>query len=212
MFYLIYKITNLLNGMIYIGKHYTTDINDSYMGSSAWLKASIKKHGIENFKKEILFIFDNETDMNNKERELVNKEFVERKDTYNLNEGGSGSWYACNKNGQNNKVNQYKICGEKCLKDPEYRKNHCDKVSKGVAKHKQLYPEFCVGENNGMFGKKHTNESKQIMSEKHLGNRNSMYGKMWITNPVLKENKIHEKDKPIPAGWIKGRKFYTRCG
>lgn len=59
-----------------------------------------------------------------------------------------------------------------------------------------------------MFGKKHTNESKQIMSEKHLGNRNSMYGKMWITNPVLKENKIHEKDKPIPDGWVKGRKFY----
>lgn len=209
MFYLIYKITNLLNGMIYIGKHQTSDINDSYMGSSAWLNASIKKHGIDNFKKEILFIFDNETDMNNKERELVNKEFVDRKDTYNLNEGGTGSWYACNKNGQNNKVNQYKICWEKCLKDPEYRKNHYDKVSKGLIKHKQLHPEFCVGKNNGMFGKKHTNESKQIMSEKHLGNRNSMYGKMWITNPVLKENKIHEKDKPIPDGWFKGRKFYT---
>ena len=50
-----------------------------------------------------VYIFDNETDMNNKERELVNKEFVDRKDTYNLNEGGFGSWYACNKNGQNNK-------------------------------------------------------------------------------------------------------------
>lgn len=74
--------------------------------------------------------------MNNKERELVNKEFVERKDTYNLNEGGTGSWYACNKNGQNNKVNQYKMCWERCLKDPEYRRNHCDKVSKGLIKHK----------------------------------------------------------------------------
>lgn len=209
MFYLIYKITNLLNGMIYIGKHHTTDINDSYLGSSAWLNASIKKHGIENFKKEILFIFDNETDMNNKERELVNKEFVDRKDTYNLNEGGSGSWYACNKNGQNNKVNQYKICWEKCLKDPEYKRNYCDKISKGLIRHKQLHPEFNVVKNNGMFSKKHTNESKQIMSEKHLGPRNSMYGKMWITNPVLKENKIHEKDKPIPDGWVKGRKFYT---
>ena len=147
--------------------------------------------------------------MNNKERELVNKEFVDRKDTYNLNEGGTGSWYACNKNGQNNKVDQYKICWEKCLKDSEYRRNHYDKVSKWIVKHKQLHPEFNVGKNNGMFGKKHTNESKQIMSEKHLGNQNSMYGKMWITNPVLKENKIHEKDKSIPDGWVKGRKFYT---
>ena len=28
MHYIIYKITNILNGMIYIGKHKTNDIND----------------------------------------------------------------------------------------------------------------------------------------------------------------------------------------
>lgn len=44
MYYLIYKITNILNGMIYIGKHQTDNINDSYMGSSNWLKRAIKKH------------------------------------------------------------------------------------------------------------------------------------------------------------------------
>lgn len=31
--HIIYKITNMLNNKIYIGKHTTTDINDKYMGS-----------------------------------------------------------------------------------------------------------------------------------------------------------------------------------
>jgi hypothetical protein len=31
MFYTIYKITNNVNGKVYIGKHQTKDINDGYM-------------------------------------------------------------------------------------------------------------------------------------------------------------------------------------
>ena len=63
MFYLIYKVTNLTNGKIYIGSHKTTDIDDTYMGSGKYLLHAQKKHGIENFKKEILFVFDNPEEM-----------------------------------------------------------------------------------------------------------------------------------------------------
>lgn len=44
------------------------------MGSGRELKQDIHKLGRENFKREILFDFDNFTDMDNKEKELV-KEF-----------------------------------------------------------------------------------------------------------------------------------------
>lgn len=90
MYFLIYKTTNLIDGKIYLGCHQTTDIHDSYMGSGKHLRRAIQKYGLENFSKEILFIFDNKEAMFAKERELVNEDFVNDKTTYNLKVGGSG--------------------------------------------------------------------------------------------------------------------------
>jgi hypothetical protein len=90
MFYTIYKITNTTNGKIYIGKHQTDNPNDGYMGSGKYIKAAIKKHGKENFTKEVLHVFETEAEMNIKEKELITEEFVSRNDTYNAGVGGEG--------------------------------------------------------------------------------------------------------------------------
>ena len=90
MKYTIYKITNLINQKIYIGKHQTKNLNDGYFGSGIFLRKAISKYGKENFVKEILFIFDKEEEMNNKEIELINEEFVKSENTYNLGIGGEG--------------------------------------------------------------------------------------------------------------------------
>ncbi len=91
-YFIIYKTINLINNRIYIGKHVSNIIIDSYIGSGKILLQSIEKYGIENFKRENLFIFDNEEDMNLKEEELVDEEFIKRKDTYNIKLGGVGGW------------------------------------------------------------------------------------------------------------------------
>jgi len=93
MHYLIYKITNNINGKIYIGQHQTEDLNDDYMGSGKGIRRAIKKYGIENFTKKILFYCTDWKTMNRVEEVIVDDEFVRRKDTYNMKTGGSCGIY-----------------------------------------------------------------------------------------------------------------------
>ena len=94
MFYLIYKITNVINGKFYIGMHQTNNINDGYMGSGKRLKLAVKKYGLKAFNKEILFIYDNEYDMKQKEKELV---IIDENISYNLCDGGKGGFSYINR-------------------------------------------------------------------------------------------------------------------
>jgi len=98
MFYTVYKITNLINSKIYIGVHKTDNLNDRYMGSGNNIRRAIKKYGKENFKKEYLAIFENEIDMFKMESMLVNDEFIKNEYSYNIKNGGLGSWKYVNDN------------------------------------------------------------------------------------------------------------------
>lgn len=89
-FYTVYKITNKLNGKIYIGSHRTTDLNDQYMGSGELIKKAISKYGIENFEKTYIEIYDNQEKMFALEKHLVNEDFIKSPNTYNMAIGGQG--------------------------------------------------------------------------------------------------------------------------
>ena len=98
-YYYVYKITNNLNNKEYIGYHSTNDLNDGYMGSGKLLIKAIEKYGIENFSKVILKFFDDKKSAEEYERFLVNEEYVQRKDTYNLTTGGNVCILRGEKNG-----------------------------------------------------------------------------------------------------------------
>jgi hypothetical protein len=70
-YYGIYKITNLTNGKMYIGKHKTVNIDDGYMGSGIIIKHALKKYGTENFRKEWLMFCEDEEELNYMERVYV---------------------------------------------------------------------------------------------------------------------------------------------
>lgn len=88
-FYL-YKITNKINGKIYIGVHETENLNDGYMGSGSILKLAKEKHGLSNFDKEIIEWFDTADKMYLREKELVTEEFISDRSNYNKKPGGIG--------------------------------------------------------------------------------------------------------------------------
>jgi len=88
-YHTVYKTTNLINNKIYIGYHKTKNINDDYLGSGKHLKRAVQKYGKDNFIKEIIEVFDNKKDAEALEAQIVNKEFTEREDTYNIALGGN---------------------------------------------------------------------------------------------------------------------------
>jgi len=89
MFRYIYKITNLLNGKVYVGKHTCDRIENLYFGSGVAIKRAIKKYGKDNFKKEIVCVCDTEEKLNDAEIHWIEK-FGSFGDGYNLTKGGEG--------------------------------------------------------------------------------------------------------------------------
>lgn len=93
-FYGLYKITNLVNGKMYIGQHVTEDIDDGYMGSGVVMKRALRKYGAENFRKEWLGFYEDKEELDYMERVFVDDTWVSRSDTYNLCVGGKGGqWF-----------------------------------------------------------------------------------------------------------------------
>ena len=203
MFYTIYKTTNNINGKYYIGKHKTRDLDDNYLGSGKILNYAIKKHGINNFTREYLFIFDNEEDMNNKELELVNESFIKEDTNYNLKIGGEGGWDFVNSSEDSRyKANQsWKL---RYNTNSEFRSINSNALYAGREIAKELYP------NGTFYNKKHTEETKLKISKSNThqkGSNNSQYGMMWIYSLEEKISKRISKDEIIPEGWYKGRKM-----
>lgn len=204
MFYLIYRITNTVNGKFYIGMHKTSDIDDGYMGSGRILHAAYKKHGKHNFKKDILFIFDNMSDMVSKEIELVTEELVKSDICYNVRVGGIGGF---------NKEYLDKVYTK------EMRKAAGKTAGKIVVekklgfhdpKYDHLKPSWRA---KGGHHIPHTEETKDKIRQKtyeQFKNEHPTQGRCWITNPLLKKNKMvlpYEKDEFLKNGWLLGACF-----
>lgn len=87
----IYKITNNVNGKIYIGKHSTDNLEDDYMGSGIVLHKAKQKYGVESFTKEYLAFCDTEEMLNFLEKFYIKKFNAQNpKIGYNLTSGGDG--------------------------------------------------------------------------------------------------------------------------
>jgi group I intron endonuclease len=224
IYYTIYKVTNKVNGKIYVGSHKTKNLNDGYMGSGKYLNHAFQKYGLENFTKEILFIFNNPKDMYAKEAEIVNEEFLAESNTYNLKKGGFGGFDYINENklyGFSNSEVARK--GRRTANDKlktiygnDWKRHISNLGRQALLKILDEDPNYLKdrakardvsGDKNPMYGRTHTAEAREIISNSNKGNKNPMFGKRWIHSLELKCSKTINKDKRIPVGWIEGRKI-----
>ena len=92
MFHYIYRITNTMNGMYYVGmRSCRCEISeDHYFGSGKYIKNAIKKYGRHAFTKEIVAVVESRELLALLESEIVDEEFVARMETYNMATGGVG--------------------------------------------------------------------------------------------------------------------------
>jgi len=190
MNFIIYQITNKLNGKIYVGRHSCDCQPCKYMGSGVQIKNAIKKYGIENFEKQVLFSFDTENELIQKEEELVTEEFCKRKDTYNMIVGGP------------NGIKKGQILSEETRRNMSVAftgRKYSEKTRSRMSASAKIRQ---MGDTNSFYGKKHSDEAKKRMSDTQK-EISPARGSSWWNNGVS-NLKVSRNSSP-PDGYVRGR-------
>ena len=89
-YHYLYKTTNLINNKYYYGIHSTNNIDDGYLGSGTYLRRAIRKYGKDNFKREIIKMFDSREELVQAEIEIITETVLKDKQNMNCQYGGEG--------------------------------------------------------------------------------------------------------------------------
>ena len=154
----IYRITNTINKKVYIGQTIQDDVEKRWelhrrlakkdKGCTA-LKEAFKKHGIENFKFEVLIICFND-DCIAYEKDYIKKYNALVPNGYNISEGGNGGALFKGKHHTEETKNKLRESSKAYYSNPENKKKHGDIVKKALEKSEKwqkALAEGRVGEN-----------------------------------------------------------------
>jgi hypothetical protein len=212
MYYYVYRITNLLNNKIYVGKHKSDKhpFENGYYGSGKQITAAIKKYGLKNFKKEVLCYCVDKNEMAQKELEMVTEDFVKRKDTYNMHKGGNGGWD--HYNGSVSHTASSRKGGKTAVK--LLNQYMAEQKTNNTLAWQDWYAKVCnANKELTIKALTPTARAKRIKTFEHIGHsqgeKNSQFGRIWISNILTKEVKRITINDIIPEGWVRGKKGYV---
>ena len=180
MYGYVYKTTCLINNKIYIGQHKAAVFEPWYIGSGTLLRNAVIKHGKENFKVELVYECTTINELNEKEAYYIQYfNATDRAIGYNIEIGGKG------------------YCKSASTKE-KLRLAHLGKIASKETREKMSLTR--MGENNGFYGKHHTEESRQKKGAKSIG-RQTFLGKQHKSESIEKMSQI--KIGNIPANSVK---------
>jgi len=189
----VYITTNLINGKQYVGDHSTDFLDDDYLGSGKYLKRAFKKYEKENFNKEILETCESKEEAFNKQEKYINEYDTLVPNGYNISpKGGLGVKKGLSKKTIDKIRN--KLLGRKDSKETKKKKSEARKGAKnpnfkgtwygknpgikqkgktkeeiwGFDKAKEIKLKISkntAGKNNPMYGKKHSEETKNKLKK-----------------------------------------------
>jgi group I intron endonuclease len=186
---IIYKITNIINNKIYIGKT-TKNINIRFNQhikeskrehSNHYICRSIKKHGKENFIVETLETCNSFEELNSRERFWIRTLNCKAPNGYNISDGGDGS------NGHIMPLNSRKKLSLD-RKGIPLSENHIRSIIEGMknmSDEKRNNMKTCgFGNKNNFYGKHHSEITKNNNKEKHYKkvaqyDKNGILIKIW---------------------------------
>jgi len=168
MVYTVYKVTNIVNKKYYVGVHKTTNPYDKYMGSGKLIKQAIAKHGLDNFTKEILHIFETADEAYAVERVLVDESVVNAQNSYNLIIGGipTADWSEERK--QHYRDHHKPNLGKKLSEEHKRKISNASRGRRQSEVTKQKHREARLGKPSHNKGKTQTDESNAKRSAAHL--------------------------------------------
>lgn len=225
----IYKITNKINNKIYIGqtiKNRPTDRFSQHKYAArhldqdngiSYLHRAMNKDGVDNFDFEIIEEIDNSL-LNEQEKYWINFYNCQMPNGYNMTIGGEGAQGYSRpqtieereKRKESNKQfyidhpeEKDKISerSKKLWESEEYR----NKVKEGLKQFHEQNPDKFKGENNPMYGKKHTEEAlKKIQA--HAATRKNRIAQLDKDSleilQIYDGIKDAEKALGVSHGWI----------
>lgn len=216
-YHVIYKTTCLVNGHYYIGMHSTDNLDDGYMGSGKKLWQSIKRHGVENHKCEIIEYLPTREALRIREAELVNVELITELDCMNIALGGSGGWEVWNASLSPEKRSELGKLGgfaNRHLWSDETKQRVKQKLSETTTLAKlwgQNDQRLKEGREKAILvaASETSNAKRKATMQEHghsQGEKNSQFGTCWIRNAEgARKIRKEELETYLSQGYIKGR-------
>ena len=179
---IIYKITNKINGKVYIGQtiHSLQHRWREHCYSSSGclgIRSAIEKYGKENFIVEQIDVACDRDELDLKEQYWIEFYNCISPNGYNLKSGGKHTILSEESRKKLSEKLKGKNVGKKRTEEWKQHLRELNTGRKHTEESRKKMSEAQSGEKHHMFGKHHSEESRRKMSESRRGGKNHNFGK-----------------------------------